>query len=121
METLTETEYRLMVVIWEKQNLTSMELVNICITKFAWKKSTTYTMLKKLEKKGMIKNDSTVLQILVSKKEYENQEKRKVIKKYFKNSLPDFFVAFAHEKKLSKEDIDELEHIIAEYKENLDD
>ena len=54
-------------------------------------------------------------------KEYENQEKRKVIKKYFKNSLPDFFVAFAHEKKLSKEDIDELEHIIAEYKENLDD
>ena len=68
METLTETEYRLMVVIWEKQNLTSMELVNICMTKFAWKKSTTYTMLKKLEKKGMIKNDSTVLQILVSKK-----------------------------------------------------
>ena len=116
METLTETEYRLMVVIWEKQNLTSMELVNICM-----KKSTTYTMLKKLEKKGMIKNDSTVLQILVSKKEYENQEKRKVIKKYFKNSLPDFFVAFAHEKKLSKEDIDELEHIIAEYKENLGD
>ena len=56
METLTETEYRLMVVIWEKQNLTSMELVNICMTKFAWKKSTTYTMLKKLEKKGMIKN-----------------------------------------------------------------
>ena len=99
METLTETEYRLMVVIWEKQNLTSMELVNICMTKFAWKKSTTYTMLKKLEKKGMIKNDSTVLQILVSKKEYENQEKRKVIKKYFKNSLSDFFVAFAHEKK----------------------
>ena len=75
METLTETEYRLMVVIWEKQILTSMELVNICMTKFAWKKSTTYTMLKKLEKKGMIKNDSTVLQILVSKKEYENQEK----------------------------------------------
>lgn len=51
METLTEMEYRLMVVIWEKQNLTSMELVNICMTKFAWKKSTTYTMLKKLEKR----------------------------------------------------------------------
>lgn len=58
--------------------------------------------VKKARKKGMIKNDSTVLQILVSKKEYENQEKRKVIKKYFKNSLPDFFVAFAHEKNLVK-------------------
>lgn len=120
METLTETEYRLMVVIWEKQNLTSMELVNICMTKFAWKKSTTYTMLKKLEKKGMIKNDSTVLQILVSKKEYENQEKRKVIKKYFKIHCR-IFLLLLHMKKLSKEDIDELEHIIAEYKENLDD
>ena len=55
METLTETEYRLMVVIWEKQNLTSMELVNICMTKFAWKKINNLYDVKKLEKKGMIK------------------------------------------------------------------
>ena len=121
MTALTEAEYKLMEVIWKKENMTSMELVKVCENEFAWKKSTTYTMLKKLEKKGMLSNNSTIIQILISKDEYENQEKRKVIKKYFKNSLPDFFVAFAHEKKLSKEDIAELEHIIAEYKEELDD
>lgn len=121
MKQLTEAESKLMNIIWRENNIPSKKLVEICSEEFHWKKSTTYTMLKKLCNKNFIKNNNAIVSYKITSEDYTNMQKKHVIEKYFNNSLPSFLTAFVHEKKLSKDDIQELETIIAHYKEeNLD-
>ena len=113
---LTEAEKNLMDIIWDENNLYSKDLVNICFEKFNWKKSTTYTLLRRLIKKEIVKNEHAVVSYNISRESYMYSQKKHVIEKYFDNSLPSFLTAFAHEKKLSEDDIRELEMIIQQYK-----
>lgn len=113
---LTEAEKGLMNIIWDNNNISSKDLVNICSKKFNWKKSTTYTILGRLVKKEMVKNEHAIVSYTISKESYMYSQKKNVIRKYFNNSLPSFLTAFAHEKKLTEEDIRELEKIIEQYK-----
>lgn len=113
---LTEAEKKLMDIIWDSNNIYSKDLVDICFRKFNWKKSTTYTMLKKLIKKEMVNNDHAVVSYNISREEFMYSQKKHVIEKYFDNSLPSFINAFANEEKLSEDDIRELKIIIEKYK-----
>lgn len=113
---LTEAEKNLMNIIWDENNIHSRELADVCLKKFNWKRSTTYTMLKKLVQKGMVKNDRALVSYNISRESYIYSQKKHVIEKYFDNSLPSFLNAFAYEEKLSEDDIRELETIIEKYK-----
>lgn len=118
---LTKAEYNLMEIIWECEPVASRELVEKCAIKFEWKKSTTYTNLKKLVDKKMVLNIDSIVKTLISKPEYEITQRKEIIKNYFSDSLPQFLLAFIRDEKLSREEIQELENIIDEYKEGLDD
>lgn len=113
---LTEAEKNLMDIIWDANNIHSKDLVDICFQKFNWKKSTTYTMLKKLIKKEMVDNDHAIVSYKISRESFMYSQKKHVIEKYFDNSLPSFINAFANEEKLTEDDIRELEKIIEKYK-----
>ena len=109
---LTKAELKLMEVIWEKGQIPSNKLVKECLERFNWKKSTTYTNLKKLVDKKMVCNSEAVITVLKSRADYENGQRKEVIKEYFSNSLPQFVLSFI-------KDIQELEKVIDEYKEEL--
>ncbi len=115
---LTDAEKKLMDIIWKQNNIPSNELVRICMEQFEWKKSTTYTMLKKLIKKDMVTNQNTIVSFVISKEDYMYSEKKNIIEKYFNNSLPAFLNTFARESRLTKDDIQELEGIIEQYRED---
>ena len=89
------------------------------LERFNWKKSTTYTNLKKLVDKKMVCNSEAVITVLKSREDYENGQRKEVIKEYFSNSLPQFVLSFIKERNLTREDIQELEKVIDEYKEEL--
>jgi predicted transcriptional regulator len=114
---LTEAEENLAHIIWEMEPIKSSQLVKVCDEKFNWKKSTTYTMLKKLEVKQVVKNNNSVVESLIKKDDfYSNQSKMFVIEN-FEGSLPRFLTAFTRVSKLSQEEIDKLQKLIDDYKE----
>ena len=114
---LAESEYRFMKIVWENQPLTSANLVKLCAEKLGWKKSTTYTVLKRLAEKEMVKNDSSNIIPLVTQKEVQLYESNSVVSRSFDISLPGFIAAFMDGKKLSKEDADRIRKMIEEFEE----
>ena len=105
---LAESEYRFMKIVWENQPLISANLVKLCAEKLDWKKSTTYTVLKRLCDKETVKNENSNIIPLVSQKEIQIYESDSVVKRSFGGSLPGFIAAFMDGKKLSKEDADKI-------------
>ncbi|MEG0076486.1 BlaI/MecI/CopY family transcriptional regulator [Anaerorhabdus sp.] len=114
---LTSTEIRFMSLIWDNEPIQSGELVTICADVFDWKKSTTYTFLKRLQEKGAVKNDSSMVSALVKREEIQKYESEDVIETTFSGSLPKFVTAFLSDKKLSKKEVDDLKNLIDNYKE----
>lgn len=114
---LTEAEERLAELLWENVPMTSAELVAKCAEVFAWKKSTTYTMLKKLEQKGLFRNENSVITAIETKEEWQAGESRKFVEDSFGGSLPRFLTAFAKGKGLTKKEAEELKKLIETYEE----
>lgn len=118
---LSESEYYLADIVWEREPLKSSELVKICEEKFGWKKSTTYTLLKRLELKAVLVNNNTILTSKIKREEVEQYVSCSVVDKTFKGSLPGFVAAFLKKQKLTTQEIEELYKLIedADKKENL--
>lgn len=114
---LCDSDYRFMCVVWAHNPVGSGELVKICEKELGWKKSTTYTLIKKLCEKGYIVNENAVVSALVSSEEVQAQESASFVDRTFGGSLPAFFAAFLGNRKLSGKEIKELEQLIAEHKE----
>ena len=110
-------ESRFADIIWEKEPLSSGELVKISEELFSWKKSTTYTVLKRLCEKGIFRNEKGVVTSLVSKDEFYSLQSEKFVKETFDGSLPAFFAAFTKRKSLTAEEVNEIRKMIDEYKE----
>lgn len=115
---LAESELRFMQIVWEKQPLSGAQLVALCTERLGWKKSTTYTVLKRLSEKDMVKNDNSVITALVSEKEVQAYESAAVVNRNFGGNLPDFVAAFMGGKKLNKKDADRLRQMIADFEED---
>ena len=105
-------------LIWEREPIGSGEL---CSEKFEWKKSTTYTVLRKLCEKGIMKNEDGVVSSIVSREAFYAAKSGQFVDETFKGSLPAFIAAFASGKKLSRKEVDEIQQMIDEYREEADD
>lgn len=105
-------------IIWENEPLSSGMLVKLCEQKLEWKKSTTYTMLKRLCERGIFQNENGVVTALMSKEEFGAAQSEKIIEDNFDGSLPAFIAAFASRKKLSKKDVEEIQKMIDKMKED---
>lgn len=114
---LCESDYRFMSVIWEHEPLTSTKLVELCGEKLGWKKSTTYTMLKKLCEKGLARNEDTVVTALVSREQVQAYESERFVEQTFAGSLPGFLVSFLGGRKISQEEAEQLKRLIDQHKE----
>ena len=111
---LYDAEYRLMEIVWEKEPLSSTELYKACLPRLGWKKSTTYTVLRKLCERGFLKNEASLVTSLVKKEDVQRYESQAVVEKWFDRSLPRFVAAFLGARKLSEEEAEELKRLIDE-------
>lgn len=114
---LTETEEKFAELIWQNEPIGSGDLVKLSEKEMNWKKSTTYTVLKKLCEKGIFQNENAVVSSLISKDEYYAKQSIRFVEDTFGGSLPKFLTAFISRKKLSKHQAEELKRLIDEYKE----
>ena len=103
-------------IIWNEEPLQSSELVRISEEKFGWKKSTTYTVLKRLCKKGIFKNNNGTVSSLISRDDFYSAKSEKFVDESFGGSLPAFIAAFTKRKNLNKEEIDQILKMIKDYK-----
>ena len=116
MPKIFESEYRFCLLLWEKEPIKSSELVAHCKEKLGWKPTTTYTVIKRLSERGVVKNENTVVTSLVSKDEIQAEEIDELVEKKFEGSLPAFVAAFAKHRTLSAKDIDEMQKMIDSYR-----
>ena len=113
---LGEVQRQFAEIVWEEEPVGSGELVKICDKKFGWKKSTTYTVLKKLCEKGLFQNVGGMVTSLVSRTEFYAVTSEQFVKDTFEGSLPAFIAAFTAGRKLTEKEVEEIQKIIDEYK-----
>ena len=111
-----ESEYRFCLILWENEPIKSSELVKKCEEQLGWKPTTTYTVIKRLSERGVLKNENTVVSSLVSKDEVQAAEVDELMEKKFDGSLPAFLAAFTRSRKLSEQEIDEVQRMIDRYR-----
>ena len=107
-----ESEYRFCLILWETEPIRSRDLAALCRERLGWSKTTTYTVIKRLSDRGVVKSEDAVVTSLVSKDEAQVSELDELMEKRFENSLPAFIAAFAKRQNLSPEDVAELHRII---------
>ena len=109
---LAESDYRFMTVIWDNEPVGSMKLVDLCLAELGWKKSTTFTMLRKMIEKGFAANNSSVVTSVVSREQVKKTESEVFVESVFAGSLPDFLVSCLGGKKISDREAEELRKLI---------
>ena len=118
METpkIFESEYRFCLILWEHEPIKSSELVGLCREQLGWKPTTTYTVIKRLSERGVLKNESTIVSALVTKDEVQAAEINEMVEKTFEGSLPAFIAAFTKHQKISEKEIDAVQQMIDRYR-----
>ena len=114
---LAEGEYRFACIVWNNEPLPSGKLVELSQRELGWKKSTTYTVLKKLVEKGVLLNENAVVTAAIPKEEILREESRAVVDRTFEGSLPSFLAHFMGGRTISDDEADELKAIIDRYRE----
>lgn len=111
-----ESEYRFCLILWEHEPMKSSELVKLCSEQLGWKPTTTYTVIKRLSERGVLKNEKTVVTSLVTKEEVQTAEIDEMMEKTFQGSLPAFIAAFTKNRRLSDKEIDEVQEMIDRFR-----
>lgn len=109
---LAEVEYRFACIVWEHEPLPSGRLVELCAQELGWKKSTTYTVLKKLVERGVLRNEKAVVSAVIPKEQIQREESQAVVERTFGGSLPSFLAAFMGGRTLSDDEAEELKSLI---------
>ena len=107
-----ESEYRFCLILWEHESIRSTDLAKLCKEKLDWSKTTTYTVIKRLSERGVIKNENAIVTSIVSKEQAQQSELEELMDKKFEGSLPAFIAAFGKRQALSDAEIDEIRKII---------
>ena len=110
-------ESRFADIIWQNEPVATTELVKLSQTELNWKKTTTYTVLKRLCDKGIFRNDKGTVTSVISKNEFYSMQSEKFVDETFGGSLPAFLAAFTARKSLTREEVDELRRMVADFKE----
>ena len=111
-----ESEYRFCLILWENEPIKSSKLVELCKEQLGWKPTTTYTVIKRLSERGVLKNENTIVTSLISKEDVQATELNEMVEKTFEGSLPAFIAAFTKHTKISDTDIDALQQLIDNYR-----
>ncbi|MBQ4267674.1 MAG: BlaI/MecI/CopY family transcriptional regulator [Clostridia bacterium] len=111
-----ESEYRFCLILWEHEPIKSSELVKLCKEQLGWKPTTTYTVIKRLSERGVLKNENTIVSSLVSKDEVQASEIEEMVEKTFEGSLPAFIAAFTKHQKITEKEIDEVQRMIDRFR-----
>lgn len=112
-----DSEYRFCQILWDHEPVSSGELVRLCQQELNWKKSTTYTVIKRLTERGIVKTEHAVVSSLVSRQQVQQQESRAFVQRAFGGSLPGFLAAFTGGRRLTEEEAAQLRRLIDEYEE----
>lgn len=118
---LGEMEQRLADLIWEHEPLSSRELTGLCEEAFDWKRTTTYTMLKRLCQRELFVNENGTVRARMSREDFRAAQGERFLNETFDGSLPRFLTAFARRKRLSETEVEELRRLIEEYEEDADE
>ena len=111
-----ESEYRFCLILWENEPIKSGELVHLCREQLGWKPTTTYTVIKRLSERGVLKNENSVVSALVTKHEVQAAEISEMVEKTFEGSLPAFIAAFTKHQKITDEELDAVQAMIDRYR-----
>lgn len=107
-----ESEYRFCLILWEHEPVTAVELAKLCQERLGWKRTTTYTVIKRLGERGVLKNENGTVISLVSKEDVQACEIDELVEKKFEGSLPAFVAAFTKRQTLSEQELDEVQRMI---------
>ena len=119
METpkIFESEYRFCLLLWEHEPVNSTRLVAICKEELGWSKATTYTVIRRLSERGVLKNENTIVTSLISKEEAQKSRLEEMVEETFEGSMPAFIAAFSKTKKLTRQEVDQLKALIDSFEE----
>ncbi|MBQ7000599.1 MAG: BlaI/MecI/CopY family transcriptional regulator [Oscillospiraceae bacterium] len=120
METpkIFESEYRFCLILWDHEPVNSTRLVQLAKEGLGWSKATTYTVIRRLSERGIVKNENAVVTALVSKEEAQKARLEEMMEETFEGSVPAFIAAFSKSKKLSRSEVDQLKALIDSYEED---
>lgn len=107
-----ESEYRFCLIVWEHEPITAAELVRLCQEQLGWKRTTAYTVIKRLGERGVLKKENGVVSSLVSKDEAQASEIDELVEKKFEGSLPAFVATFTRHQKITEDEIEEVQRMI---------
>ena len=114
---LCDSEYRFLQVVWAAAPVPSGQLAELCRQQLGWKKSTVYTVLKKMCEKGLLRNENAVVTVLVPRERVTAAEAEQFVDRTFGGSLPGFLAAFMSGKKLTAREAEEVKRLIDQYRE----
>lgn len=112
-----ESEYRFCLILWEHEPVNSTRLVELCKAQLGWSKATTYTVIRRLAERGVLKNENATVTSLISKEQAQEAELDELVEKTFEGSIPAFIAAFSRSKRLSAEEANQLRALIDQYEE----
>ena len=117
METpkIFESEYRFCLILWEHEPINSTRLVELCKEHLGWSKATTYTVIRRLSERGVLKNENTIVSSLISKEEAQKSRLDEMVEETFEGSMPAFIAAFSKSKRLSRDEVEQLKQLIDSY------
>ena len=117
METpkIFESEYRFCLILWEHEPIGSTKLAKLCNEKLGWSRTTTYTVIRRLSDRGVVKNENAIVTSLVSKNQVQAAEIDEMGEKTFEGSVPAFLAAFTRRKALSREEVNEIRKMLDQY------
>ena len=109
-----DAEYKFLDIVWDCEPINSTQLTKICLEKLGWKRTTTYTVLRKLCDREILKNETATVTALVKREEVQKYESEALLEKSFDGSLPVFLATFLKDKKISKTEEEKLKKLIEE-------
>jgi len=115
-----ESEYRFCLILWENEPINSTKLARMCNERLGWSRTTTYTVIRRLSDRGIVKNENAVVTSLVSKDEVQAAEIDELVEKTFQGSMPAFIAAFTRRRKLSGEEVAEIRRMLDRYEDGED-
>ena len=119
METpkIFESEYRFCLILWEHAPVNSTKLVQLCKEQLGWSKATTYTVIRRLAERGVLKNENAIVSAIITKEQAQASRLEEMVEETFEGSLPAFIAAFSRSKKLTKQEVEQLKTLIASLEE----
>ena len=119
METprIFESEYRFCLILWDHEPINSGQLVQLAKEALGWSKATTYTVIRRLSERGVLKNENTIVTSLISKEEAQKSRLEEMVEETFEGSMPAFIAAFSKTKKLTRQEVEQLKSLIDSFEE----